>query len=274
MSNLSIKQERLLIKKMYDSVYSDKARAIGKLIRDKVFIRQGNIGQNCILSKREIEKIILAAGAHGAKKALDICSGDGSIALYLSKKLKLDITGVDFSDVGVKAADIRRASKTHFCIGLAENLPLKTRYFDLIYSLDSFIHIYDKEPLIKECFRLLKPNGKFVFSDWIDSNNVPKRIQRTGELWGHIYVISKWRYKQLLKKNGFKLIKITDNGKKFSKTIARWEQVNSYYADHLIKQCGQEYFNKARKRWQLAKELSRSRKLNQLIFICERPAKA
>lgn len=267
----AINEERMLIRKMYDGVYSDKARAIGKMIRNRVFLRNGNIGQNCILSKEEIEKIISAAGISGVKRALDICSGDGSIALHLSKKFKFDVTGIDFSGVGSKAASERRTSRTHFCIGLADILPLKGRHFDLIYSFDSFIHIYDKESLIKECLRLLKPGGRLVFSDWVSNKNIPKKIQRTEELWGHVYVISKDRYRKLLKESGFRLIGINDNRDNFCETIKRWEGANLYYAEYLLRKCGERYFSKSRKRWQLTKELSLSRKLSQAIFLCQRP---
>lgn len=274
MAPLRIKEERSLIQKMYDSVYSDKARKIGGLIRDEVFSRGGNIGQNCILSKKEIRKIIEGSAPPNPGKVLDICSGDGSIASYLSREFKFEVTGIDFSSVGTNVAIKKGAPKTNFFVSLAEAPALKGGYFDLIYSLDSFIHIYDKGSLITECFRLLRPGGELVFSDWTDNKSVPKKIQNRGELWGPTHLISKTKYKQLLRKSGFELIKLSDNSKNFSATIARWEKVNLYYADHLIKKCGQEYFSKARKRWQLARELSQSKKLSQVIFICRKPAKA
>jgi SAM-dependent methyltransferase len=181
--------------------------------------------------------------------------------------------GIDFSGVGTNVASKRRAPETNFCVSLAENPALKSGYFDLVYSFDSFIHIYDKVSLIKECFRLLKPGGKLIFSDWVDNKSVPKKIQSRGELWGPIHLISQAKYKQLLTRSGFKLIKLSDNSDNFCRTIARWEKVNLDYADHLIKKCGTGYFSKAKKRWQLARELSQPKKLSQVIFICRKPAK-
>jgi len=265
-----IKQERSFIKKMYDSVYSDKARKIGGLIRDKVFGRGGNVGQNCILSKKEIRKIICASAITNTGKVLDICSGDGSIASYLSKEFKFEVTGIDFSGVGTDVAIKRGGHKTNFCVSLAENPALKSGYFDLIYSFDSFIHVYDKLSLIKECFRMLRPGGEFIFSDWIDNKNVPKKIQSKGGLWGPTHLISKTKYKKLLTRSGFRLVKLSDNSRNFSKTIAKWEKANFYYAPHLIEKCGQEYFSRARQRWLLARELSQSKKLSQVIFICRK----
>lgn len=270
MDSLRVEQERSLIKKMYDSVYSDKARKVGRLIRDKVFGKGDNIGQNCILSKKEIRQVITVSAIPKAGKVLDICSGDGSIAAYLSREFKFEVTGIDLSGIGTKVAVNGRMHKTHFCVSLAEAPALKTGYFDLIYSFDSFIHIFDKRSLIKECSRLLSPGGKLIFSDWIDNKVIPKKIQGRGELWGHTYLIPKARYRQLLAENGFKLLKLRDNAGNFSRTIARWEEANLYYAVYLIEKCGPEYFSRAKQRWHLARELSQSKKLSQVIFICRK----
>lgn len=268
-----IKQERSLIKKMYDSVYSDKARKIGSLIRDKVFGKRGNIGQNCILSRKEIRQIIALSAVSSAGKVLDICSGDGSIAAYLSREFKFEITGIDLSGVGTSVALKRKAPKTNFCVSLAESPALKSGHFDLIYSFDSFVHIYDKVSLIKECLRLLKAGGKLIFSEWIENKKIPKKIQNSGELWGPTHLVSKAKYRQLLTAGGFKPVSFSDNSRNFSKTITRWEKANLYYARHLIEKCGAQYFSRAKKRWQLARELSRSKKLSQVIFVCRKPAK-
>lgn len=269
-----IKQERSLIKKMYDSVYSDKARKIGSLIRDKVFSKKDNIGQNCILSRKEIRQVIAVSAIPREGKVLDICSGDGSIAAYLSGEFKFAVTGIDLSGVGTSVALKRQAPKTNFCVSLAESPALRSGYFDLIYSFDSFVHIYDKVSLIKECFRLLKSGGKLIFSEWVDNKKVPKKIQNREDLWGPTHLVSKAKYRQLLTSGGFKPVKFSDNSRNFSKTITRWEKANQHYACRLIEKCGPEYFSRAKKRWQLARELSQSKKLSQVIFVCRKPARA
>ena len=45
--------------------------------------------------------------------------------------------------------------------------------FDVVFSKDSIVHIEDKEQLAKEIFRVLKPGGHFLGSDWLRVNDDP-----------------------------------------------------------------------------------------------------
>ena len=46
-------------------------------------------------------------------------------------------------------------------------MPLDDRNFDVVFSKDSIVHIPDKVALAQDVFRVLKPNGWFVASDWL-----------------------------------------------------------------------------------------------------------
>jgi ubiquinone/menaquinone biosynthesis C-methylase UbiE len=267
--------EKMLIKKMYDGVYSDKAREIGWKIRCDVFGSDQNIGQNCILSRSDIDKSLNEVRIKKENKILDIGCGDGGIDLYLAGNYGVSVVGVDFSSVGIekakeKARSANLSSKCIFHEGSAEDIVYKDNYFDLVLSYDFFIHIYNKPAVLKEIFRVLKPGGKFVFYDWIDLNGVPDKVQKSGKLWGYIYVSKRKEFKELIESNGFKVKTIKDNSENFKKIISKWEKVNLSYKHFLIEQVGIDYFDKARKRWGLAKKLSQEGKLGQFMFVFEK----
>ena len=44
---------------------------------------------------------------------------------------------------------------------------------DIVFSKDSIVHIPDKEALAADAFRVLKPGGWFVASDWLISHDEP-----------------------------------------------------------------------------------------------------
>lgn len=46
-------------------------------------------------------------------------------------------------------------------------LPLAEGAVDIVFSKDSIVHIPDKESLAREAFRVLRPGGWFVASDWL-----------------------------------------------------------------------------------------------------------
>ncbi len=45
--------------------------------------------------------------------------------------------------------------------------PLDDQSFDVVFSKDAMIHIEDKHALFKEVFRVLRPGGLFIASDWM-----------------------------------------------------------------------------------------------------------
>lgn len=50
-------------------------------------------------------------------------------------------------------------------------LPFDERSFDVVFSKDSIVHIPDKETLAADVFRVLRPGGWFVASDWLISHD-------------------------------------------------------------------------------------------------------
>lgn len=46
-------------------------------------------------------------------------------------------------------------------------LPFPSGTFDVVFSKDSIIHIPDKAMLMAEVFRVLRPGGRFIASDWL-----------------------------------------------------------------------------------------------------------
>ena len=51
------------------------------------------------------------------------------------------------------------------------SLPFNKDTFDMVFSKDSFVHIPDKERIFTQVFKVLKPGGVFVFSDWLISHD-------------------------------------------------------------------------------------------------------
>ena len=274
MSN-KLSAPQILIREMYNQVYSSSARKIGRMIRTGA-LQKENIGQNCILFKRDIEKAALQADLGPGKNALDLCCGDGAVAVFLARRYHCQVTGLDFSKTGIAAArqSARAARVDHLCrfkMGQAEEIPFADETFDVVYNFDSFIHIKDKNRLLRECFRVLRKGGRLVFYDWVDMKGVPKEVQTSGELWGYIYVVNGRQYDEALRRAGMEILRREDNSANFRDIIAQWEKVNLGYRDFLVQKCGPAYFQKAKRRWQLARELSQSRKLGQLFFLCRKP---
>jgi len=101
---------------------------------------------------------------------LDIASGRGTTACFLSNRLDCRIIGVDLSIIsaslaGKKAQKEGVAQKVRFAVADAEYLPFADASFDVVISECAFSLLPDKDTGAKQIVRVLKPGGRLVITD-------------------------------------------------------------------------------------------------------------
>ena len=107
------------------------------------------------------------------QQVLDIGCGLGGVDLHLVRGHDVaKVTGIDIEDDLITRCD--RLAQKHAITDRAEflrvdpgPLPFAEASFDAVTSKDSIIHIADKHALAADVFRILKPGGWFVASDWL-----------------------------------------------------------------------------------------------------------
>jgi len=125
----------------------------------------------------EVARILAGQDITGAA-VLDIGCGAGGIDIALVARHGAGhVTGIDVEDpVLVRARVLVATGGFGAQIGLAKvapgPLPFPPTTFDVVFSKDSIVHIPDKHTLMAEVFRVLKPGGRFIASDWLVSTDV------------------------------------------------------------------------------------------------------
>ncbi len=120
----------------------------------------------------EVARLIADADLSGAS-LLDIGCGAGGIDLALVRNHGVGyVTGLDVEDtVLARARELIQAAALAHRIGTVKvapgPLPFPPGTFDVVFSKDSLVHISDKQSLMAEVFRVLKPGGRFIASDWL-----------------------------------------------------------------------------------------------------------
>ena len=101
-------------------------------------------------------------------------------------------------------------TNAEFLKGEIENIPLPDNSVDVIISNCVINLSGDKDLVLKESFRVLKPGGRFAVSDIVVRGNVPAEIKKNMELWVGCVAgaLSDYEYVAKLTKAGFEDIDI------------------------------------------------------------------
>lgn len=101
------------------------------------------------------------------EKIIDIGCGWGNISLALQKR-GFDVIGLDYSKKSIEicknTAKKLSLDSEKFIFANATDTKLRTESFDVAYCCDFVEHLYPKvyEDFLKEIYRILKKNGKFI----------------------------------------------------------------------------------------------------------------
>ncbi|MGE5338356.1 MAG: arsenite methyltransferase [Gemmatimonadota bacterium] len=142
---------------------------------------------------------------------LDLGSG-GGIDVLLSAR-RVGPTGVayglDMTDQMLALAEENKRksglANVHFLKGEIENIPLPANSVDVIISNCVINLSGDKDRVLREAFRVLKPGGRFAVSDVVVRGEIPAAIRRNMELWAGCVAgaLSDDEYVSKLKAAGF-----------------------------------------------------------------------
>lgn len=120
---------------------------------------------------------------------LDLGSGGGIDVLLSARRVGPGgvAYGVDMTDEMLALAnDNKRKSglaNVHFLKGDIEHIPLPAELVDVIISNCVINLAADKDRVLAEAWRVLKPGGRFAVSDVIVRGEVPEAIRRDIALW-------------------------------------------------------------------------------------------
>ena len=148
---------------------------------------------------------------------LDLGSGGGIDVLLSARRVGPTgkAYGLDMTDemLALARENQRHAGQTNveFLKGEIENIPLPDNSVDVIISNCVINLSADKDRVIAEAFRVLKPGGRLAVSDIVvRGESVPESVRRSMELWvGCIAgALEEGRFREKLTRAGFERIDV------------------------------------------------------------------
>jgi 2-polyprenyl-3-methyl-5-hydroxy-6-metoxy-1,4-benzoquinol methylase len=152
-------------------------------------VQSGEVPEKALLASLGCGNPTALAELKAGETVLDLGSGGGIDVLLSARRVGPTgmAYGLDMTDAMLALAQENKRksglTNVHFLKGEIEHIPLPDNSVDVIISNCVINLAADKDRVLKEAFRVLKPGGRFAVSDVVVRGEVPPVIRRSVELW-------------------------------------------------------------------------------------------
>jgi cyclopropane fatty-acyl-phospholipid synthase-like methyltransferase len=185
-------------------------------------------------------------------KAMEFCSGAGSTSRYITARYPVTITSLDFTEglnevhrrinklCGINTTTVVQGDATNFDtagFSVDENC-------DLIFSIQSFLHIENRADLYRMANKVLKVGGKFYFEDFTTQSPIAENEEE-------IAACNKLRFCsrpitslncQLLEAAGFQVENYIQRTREWSEYVYWRAEHALEQKEYIIREHGEEVF--------------------------------
>lgn len=260
----------------YDTAYSHFAEELYEAIRREAFGE--DIGQNSWLTADELRMFCQWLGVDASTDVLEVASGSGGPALFTVSTTGCRLIGVDIHADAVAAANeaarerglVERAR--FVCADAREPLPFDAGSFDALICVDSINHLFERAAVFGEWHRLVRPEGRIVFTDPVTVTGLLRReemIVRGGAMGEFVFTPPGLDHR-LLEDAGFADVRAEDVTENPARVAAAWHAARARRCADLDKVEGAEQNAQTQRFLWTVANLARERRLSRLAYVARR----
>ena len=186
-------------------------------------------------------------------KVIDFGGGFSGSARHLAKKFGCHVTVVNLSETeNNRGRKMNREQGLDHLIevvdGSYDAVPFDDCSFDVVWSEDAILHSGNKEKVISEAARLLKPGGDLVFSDPMQTDHCDEKVlQPVYDRIKLSSLASPRTYKELGKKTGLKEVSFEELQGQLVLHYSRVLEETEKNEQELLEYVSQEYLDNMKK---------------------------
>lgn len=165
---------------------------------------------------------------------LDAGCGVGGSSIFLAKTFDCTTKGINLCERQINICRLNAAKHnvTNQCTFETQNY-LATNFndntFDVVWAIESVCHAFDKSDFLRESFRILKPGGRVIVTDYFsigitDGSSEAALINKWANAWA-IKISDKDEFWNKMENAGFINRKMQDETANIEKTIKRMYHV-------------------------------------------------
>jgi SAM-dependent methyltransferase len=256
--------------RLYDNAYLGSAQNIYRQIRTDTY--DLDLGQTGWMNAEELREFLQFLDLTLKTRVLEVGCGAGGCALYLAQLTHAQVTGIDVNPSAIEEARTSAKSmpEARVCfeqIDANELLPFGDASFDAVFSNDAMCHIPDRSRALKEWFRVLKPDGRILFTDaMILTGPITNEQLMTRSSIALCLFLPPGENERLIREAGFDLISSVDLTSNAAAISRRWHDARARRYDDLVRIEGMPTFQGLQKFLSCAHTLSEKRLLSRFMY--------
>lgn len=205
-------------------------------------------------SRRTVEKMASTLNNIGPDTTvLDVGAGYGGSARYIASTYGCNVTALNLSEVeNERDREMNKKAGLDNLIdvvdGNFEELPYPDNSFDIVWSQDAILHSGNREKVINEVYRVLKPGGEFIFTDPMQADDCPEGVLKPILERIHLDTLgSPSFYRSMAEKLGMKELSFIDMSSQLPRHYGRVLKETGAREDDIAGHVSQEYIERMKK---------------------------
>ena len=227
----------------------------------------------------ETDILAQKAGINAQSHVLDVCSALGGPARHLAQQFDCTISGLDatrrmHAEAVRRTAEADLSDKIDYKLGNALDMPYRSNTFDIVWGQDAWCYITDKQRLIAECARVIKPGGLVAFTDWLQTGPMSdEEAQALLTFMVFPYLETLDGYAALAESAGLTIVEKEDLSPDFAEHIQMYlDMVRNKFKPAIVDNYGQEMFVAVEGGITLWRDASAAGKVGRGRLIARKPA--
>ena len=260
---------------LYDSSYGHYALTAYGEIRRETYGE--DYGQTSWVTTEESYEIPKLLSLSDKSSVLEIGCGSGGYAVHLAKSFGCRIVGLDINAEGVRNANAlaeqaKVGGKAQFQqFDVAQPLPEQDDTFDAVYSNDVLCHVPHRAQVLANLFRVLKPGGRFLFSDALVIGGLVSHEEiATRSSVGMYFFSPPGENERLIKQAGFRLLEARDTTESAATISKRWHDARNKRKSALVAIETEANFIGLQRFLACVHSLTSERRLLRFLYVMEK----
>jgi sarcosine/dimethylglycine N-methyltransferase len=197
-----------------------------------------------------VDRLMAQAQVQADDSVLDVCSGMGGPARYVSWKTGCRVTGLDLTHSRVLGATeltqvAGLSDRVQFVEGNALAMPFADGSFSLAIGQEAFAHIPNKPQLVSECARVLRTGGRLVFSDILARQFLSADdAQRLFDGMRFSEIASVAMYSEWLHTQGMEVVSVNDLSAEWTRILIDRHAMYQSLQAQTVSRLGREHYDR------------------------------